>query len=86
MFKAKPPFKLAVAGAFLQGEELCAADVVSRLAPEYPGEKIFCVSNVASALQSLKAVGILKVTKEEQETMYFSLTKSGWEKVGRAMR
>lgn len=85
MVTAKPPFKLAIAAAFLTSETLNAGEVFAALQNEYEGEKLFTFSNIEAALQSLRGVGILRSFESASGDILYSLTNSGKERVRRSL-
>ena len=85
MLKAKPPFKLTVAAAFLEKSHLEATEVYAELLAEYRDAKYFSLAGVQGALHSLKTVGILNLVEDAGGKSLYCLTGSGKNKVLRSL-
>jgi hypothetical protein len=72
----KPPFRLAVAALFLDGDRLSPEEVLASLAGEYARAGFFGPKAVALCLQCLSVNGILR-----EETGRYLLTGYGRERV-----
>ena len=84
MRKVSPPFKLALAALFLDGRPRGAAELFADLEPEYGTCRFFSAEFVEKGLQSLKAVGILRIGEEREGSPaapLYALTAYGREKV-----
>lgn len=89
MFGCKPPFRLGVGAALLDGEARSAAELLTPLALRYPGERQVSEKEVERHLQALKTVGILAVARESMEDGVFVqryiVTAHGRERIVRAL-
>jgi hypothetical protein len=82
----RPPFKLAVAALLLDDIARTPSAVLADLAGEYGDSRLLVRKNVETALQSLKAVGIVAAVEDSpaREPAYI-LTRSGKNKVVKAL-
>ena len=85
MFNAKPPFKLAIASSFLDGATRDSVEVMAVMKKDYEGEKLFTQNGIDINLQSLKAVGILKIASENATHISYEITEYGRKKVQKAL-
>jgi ribosomal protein L15 len=65
MFYFKPPFRLVIAHALLDGNPRNAQEIAEKLAPQYPRERQVNLREIEHHLQALKAVGILEIAQEQ---------------------
>ena len=84
MLKVKPPFKLSIAAVLFEHESLGHNRLFELIREQYAGEKIGTEANIEHALQSLKAVGIVKIECDGEEPQY-SLSAHGRKKVQKAL-
>ncbi len=89
MFGCKPPFRLGVGAALLDGEARSAAELVQLLVLRYPGERQVNEKEVEHHLQALKGVGILDIAQESMEdgvyVQRYTVTAHGRERIVRAL-
>ncbi len=85
MAKVKPPFRLAVAAAFLDGAPHGMAEILDLLQKNYAGEKICTPANIEDSLQSLKAVGILTIPPGDSPEARYALSRNGRERTLKAL-
>ncbi len=71
------PFKLAVAQSFTDFNEHDASYVQNSLPGGVYSPKLLTPKNIEFMLQSLKAVGILQVSREQDGNIFYALTKDG---------
>ena len=81
----KPPFRLAVAAVFLDGEAREAGEILVLLQKDYAGEKICTLPTIEDSLQNLKAVGILIFSPDDSTGARYALSRHGRDKVLRAL-